>query len=121
MRMTKEVKDFAIQEFKKRNQEKRAQFYAPFTTEKERYQKWATDLAKEINELIQEWVDEYKTIVRLRMTVPSYSDEPQIGFEVSLTRPLPKFEGPDELKFLAELSTEESLEDLTKLLDKYFA
>lgn len=121
MRMTKEVKEYAIREFKTRVAKKRESFFEPRAKEQKRFQKWADEIAKDLNEIVSNFKEDTQGDITVQVNANRYDDNGKITLTVSLKTPPPEFVAPDELKFLAELSTEESLDDLTKLLDKYFS
>ena len=121
LKMTKEVKTFAEREFDKKVNEAREKFEAPFRAqEKETYSKVAERMAK-INQ----------EFAKLRAEYPDYfievsrcydSSNTKKEFSVSVrSREMPKFQSPDKVRFMAELSTGETLDDITTMLEKYFS
>jgi 2-oxoglutarate dehydrogenase complex dehydrogenase (E1) component-like enzyme len=121
MRMTKEVKDYAIREFGLRAQKARENALKPRQNLEESIKERANAILKEANDALEALRKEYKGThtIDLDRRWKSESKPYSIYATIETKEPF-QFSTPDKVKFLAELSTGESLEDLSKLLDKYF-
>ena len=125
MKITKEVKAFAEREFNAKLEKARNEFYAPIEAREEEVGKEFEKLIESLNSQIREFGAQYPNF-RFRVS-DSYSVD--AGFNTnhiyasSVTmQDHPKFENaPDKMKFMAELSMGESLDEITKMLEKYFA
>lgn len=117
IKMTKDMREYAISEFNKRVSESRRLFYLPYE-----------EKMKKISERVLAVIE--MTNKELEKIREEEGNDYSIGIESSLSRGLSpyvrmsynlRYQEPDKLKFLAELSTGESLDDLSRMLDEYFA
>lgn len=125
MKITKEVKAFAEREFNAKLEQARNKFYAPIEKKEEEVGYEFDKLIKSLNSQIREFGAQYPSF-KFRVS-DNYNID--VGFNTnhiyassaSLVE-RPKFENaPDKLKFMAELSMGESLDEITEMLEKYFA
>ena len=124
MKITKEVKAFAEREFNAKLEAARNEFYAPIEAEEKKVGKEFEKLIESLNSQIREFGAQYPDF-KFRVA-DSYDID--TGFNTNhlfvsrASMERPKFENvPDKMKFMAELSMGESLDEITKMLEKYFA
>ena len=124
MKITKEVKAFAEREFNAKLEKARNEFYAPIEMEEKKVGKEFEKLIESLNNQIREFGAQYPNF-KFRVS-DSYSVD--AGFNTNhiyasrASMERPKFENvPDRMKFMAELSIGEQLDEITKMLEKYFA
>ena len=124
MKITKEVKAFAEHEFNVKLEKVCNEFYVLIEKKEEEVGKEFEKLIESLNSQIREFGAQYPGF-KFRV-VDSYDVD--TGFNtnhlftsrVSMERP--KLENvPDKVKFMAELLMGESLDEITKMLEKYFA
>ena len=116
IKMTKDVREYAISEFNKKVSESRRLFNLPY---KEKLDK----ISEKISAVIE------MTNEELRKIQEEVGNDFSIGINSQYLRGLvpyvimkndSEYQAPDMLKFLAELSTGESLDELSAMLDAYF-
>lgn len=120
MKITKEVKTFAEREFNAKVEKARENFYAPITEEKKAIEKEFKVLVSEMNGMLKSFREKYNGVfeININTSYETEGDNLRIGNIAKINSP--KFESPDKVRFLAELSMGEDLSDITKLLEKYF-
>jgi len=121
-KLTREIKDYAIMEFKARAEMKRRQ-------DDEAADKSLEGLREAVDRKVDEFIEvieQFKASnpdIKFRLGIPSYyhGDGPIKILTCSVCVETPYRKYDDGLtKFLAELSTSDGLTDLYKLLDEYF-
>ena len=116
IKMTKDVRDYAISEFEKKVSESRRLFSLPYRAKMD-------EISEKVSAVIE------MTNEELRKIHEEVGDDFSIGIDSHYGRGLVpyvkmknnlEYQAPDMLKFLAELSTGKSLDELSAMLDAYF-
>lgn len=121
IRMTKEVKTYAEREFGKKVGEAREKFFLPI---KEREQEMTAIFKSEIdamNQKILELQEKYPDFyLEVSINYTNNSHVRTLSGSASLKK-IPSFNPPDKIRFMAELSIGETLDDVENTLEKYFS
>lgn len=121
MKITKEVKEYAIQQFEAKVRESKIKFCAPEKELCESIELESKEVLKAINKLAVAFKSKYsdEANIKLDKTYNYNTQTYDLVFDISVKHKM-VYEEPNKAKFLAELSIGESLEDLDQLLNKYF-
>lgn len=119
LKLTKEVKAFAEREFNNRVEKEMEKFYKPIKDEEKKIKGYAEKRIAEINDLITELKADYPEFsIKIDTT---WEDNEKIFYANVSKKVRPSYERPDKIRFMAELSTGETLDDVSALLEKFFS
>jgi hypothetical protein len=123
IRLTKEVKDYALNEFRNRASALRMAAADALKPRQDQLQAEADAIVSKFNADVQALRDKYAQEARTYLSTPAKygygNNDQEIALRVCCI--MPDIPVPNESKFMAELSQGQSLDEISSMLDKYFS